>query len=1574
MVDDTDKESLVPGAAVVTVIGLPPAITVGGLPIFRLGGSPVKVVSSVSILDGDSENLSKATLTVGLGYKSGDVLSFSGIDGNPITASWDAATRTLTLSGVATIEQYEAAIKAVTFAATEGGLSRTVTVSVVDDTDKESLVPGAAVVTVIGLPPAITVGGLPIFRLGGSPVKVVSSVSILDGDSENLSKATLTVGLGYKSGDVLNFSGVEGNPIVGSWDAAMRTLTLSGVASIEQYEAAIKAVTFTATEGGLSRTVTVSVTDDTDKESLVPGAAVVTVIGLPPAITVGGLPIFRLGGAPVKVVSSVSILDGDSENLSKATLTVGLGYKSGDVLNFSGVDGNPIVGSWDAATRTLTLSGVATIEQYEAAIKAVTFTATEGGLSRSITVSVVDDTDKESLVPGAAVVTVIGLPPAVTVGGLPIFRLGGSPVKVVSSVSILDGDSENLSKATLTIGGLSYRSGDVLSFSGIEGNPITASWDAATRTLTLSGVASIEQYEAAIKAVTFSATEGGLSRTVSVSVVDDTDKESLVPGAAVVTVIGLPPVVTVGGLPIFRLGGAPVKVVSSVSILDGDSEKLSKATLTVGLGYKSGDVLSFSGIDGNPITASWDAATRTLTLSGVATIEQYEAAIKAVTFAATEGGLSRTVTVSVTDDTDKESLVPGAAVVTVIGLPPAITVGGLPIFRLGGAPVKVVSSVSILDGDSENLSKATLTVGVGYKSGDVLSFSGIEGNPITASWDETTRTLTLSGVATIEQYEAAIKAVTFTATEGGLSRSITVSVVYDTDKESLVPGAAVVTVIGLPPAITVGGLPIFRLGGSPVKVVSSVSILDGDSENLSKATLTIGGLSYRSGDVLSFSGIEGNPITASWDETTRTLTLSGAATIEQYEAAIKAVTFAATEGGLSRSITVSVTDDTDEESLVPGTATVAVIGLPPTVTTLGASIFRLGGAPVKVVSVVDIGDLDSDNLSSATIVITSAYRSGDVLNFVAPNGSAIVGTWDVGTRTLTLSGVASKAQYEDAIKAVTFSTTEGGIARGISIHVTDDVQVRSVVPGSATVTVIGLPPTVTAFGTPFFRLGGSPVKVVSAVDISDLDSDNLSGATILIASAYQAGDVLNYAAPSGSLIIGTWDAGTRTLTLSGVASKAQYEEAIKAVTFTTNQGGLSRGIQIHVIDETSVKSLVPASAVVNVVGLPPSVTTIGAPTYTIGTAPVKLLSSVSIADADSDYMSKAEVKIVSLGQSGDRLDYVVAAGNPITATWNAASRTLTLSGVATKAQYEQALEAVTFSATGGAGLVRGISVTVTDDTDVDSVLPGGATANVRYSLPPSVVTVGSPTHTIGTEPVKLLSSVTITDADSEVFSSARVTIETLAQSGDTLGYLRPAGSPITASWDGSSKTLTLTGPGTKAQYEEALRSVTFSGTGGVLLVRGISVSVTDETGVSSSGVLNGIATASVRENSAPGLWITGGRSYDRNDPPMNPVVTLDISDDLGILTGATLKVTAFVQPNDTLGYVQPAGNPVTAFWDSGSKTLTLSGTATVEQYEQALWAVTFWANQGGWTTRTIAVTVTDNGGKSASGAMTVSVW
>ncbi len=181
------------------------------------------------------------------------------------------------------------------------------------------------------------------------------------------------------------------------------------------------------------------------------------IVQLPPTVVTGGLPVFKLGDSPVKLLSSAIIADADSDRISKATIKIATSGQVGDLLNYVAPDGSPITATWDAVTKTLTLEGLATAQQYEQALLAVTFSATKGGLPRGVAISVTDDTGVQSLVPGAAIVTVVGLPPMVLVGGLPIFRLGGSPVKVVSSVDITDVDSENLSKATLTIGPAGYR-------------------------------------------------------------------------------------------------------------------------------------------------------------------------------------------------------------------------------------------------------------------------------------------------------------------------------------------------------------------------------------------------------------------------------------------------------------------------------------------------------------------------------------------------------------------------------------------------------------------------------------------------------------------------------------------------------------------------------------------------------------------------------------------------------------------------------------------------------------------------------------------------------------------------------------------------------------------------------------------------------------------------------------------------------------------------------------------------------------------------------------------------------------
>lgn len=411
-----------------------------------------------------------------------------------------------------------------------------------------------------------------------------------------------------------------------------------------------------------------------------------------------------------------------------------------------------------------------------------------------------------------------------------------------------------------------------------------------------------------------------------------------------------------------------------------------------------------------------------------------------------------------------------------------------------------------------------------------------------------------------------------------------------------------------------------------------------------------------------------------------------------------------------------------------------------------------------------------------------------------------------------------------------------GIARYLGIAEADDVTVTVPVTVNP---IVMLPPVVATVGAPVFTLGGAPVTLLSAATITDADSDELSAATVRILTAGQDGDVLDYVAPEGNPVSAAWDAATLTLTLTGQAGLAQYEQALQAVTFSATAGGLPRGVEINVIDEHGVQSLVPGVALVTVIGLPPSIVVLGAPVHTIGAAPVNLITSATIVDLDSDELSGATVAIAALAQDGDTLGYIQPGGNPITASWDAVSKTLTLTGAATKAQYEQALGAVTFSATGGALLVRTVAINVVDDAGVGSAIPAVVLANVSIPLPPLVTPVGRLLpYGAGGGAVNPITSVEIVDADSASMSGATVRISTNYNNGDVLGYAAPADTPITAIWDVGTRTLTLFGTATKAQYEEALMAVTFFATtpGGLLNlgeVRTIGVTVTDDAAVDS---------------------------------------------------------------------------------------------------------------------------------------------
>ncbi len=66
---------------------------------------------------------------------------------------------------------------------------------------------------------------------------------------------------------------------------------------------------------------------------------------------------------------------------------------------------------------------------------------------------------------------------------------------------------------------------------------------------------------------------------------------------------------------------------------------------------------------------------------------------------------------------------------------------------------------------------------------------------------------------------------------------------------------------------------------------------------------------------------------------------------------------------------------------------------------------------MAITSTLALADVDDNNLSSVIIQITGNYQAGqDLLTFTNQNG--ISGTWDSVTGTLTLTGSATKANYE----------------------------------------------------------------------------------------------------------------------------------------------------------------------------------------------------------------------------------------------------------------------------------------------------------------------------------------------------------------------------------------------------------------------------------------------------------------------------------------------------------------------------------------------------------------------------------
>ena len=123
-------------------------------------------------------------------------------------------------------------------------------------------------------------------------------------------------------------------------------------------------------------------------------------------------------------------------------------------------------------------------------------------------------------------------------------------------------------------------------------------------------------------------------------------------------------------------------------------------------------------------------------------------------------------------------------------------------------------------------------------------------------------------------------------------------------------------------------------------------------------------------------------------------------------------------------VVVSYTDGHGVNESVTSAAVgpVANVNDPPVLAGGGNTLgYTEQGAPVAIDPALTVSDVDSTTLASATVTIASGFVAGDVLGFTGQNG--ISASYDANTHVLTLGGVASVANYQAALRSVTFSSS-----------------------------------------------------------------------------------------------------------------------------------------------------------------------------------------------------------------------------------------------------------------------------------------------------------------------------------------------------------------------------------------------------------------------------------------------------------------------------------------------------------------------------------------------------------------------
>ncbi|QDV47196.1 Cadherin domain protein [Stieleria neptunia] len=949
-------------------------------------------------------------------------------------------------------------------------------------------------------------------------VAITSTLALSDVDDTNLESAVVQITGNYANGqDVLTF--VDQNGISGVWNAGSGTLTLTGTATMAQYEAALRSITYTNTSDNPStatRTVAFTVNDgDVDSNTQARDISIAATNDDP---TGTGLP------SDIAVTEDVSSnVDLSALNLSDlddngGNLTVTLSTSTGGDLSASTGGGVTVGGS---GTGTLTLTGTLAdlntfldtpanvqylhgtphtfgndADTIQVVVNDGGNTGSGGGTDQTIGTVNVDITgvnDEQVLSTNAGETVSEGSTGnTVTTAMLETTDIDNTDNQLVYTVDVLP------SNGTLYRSGVVLNVSDTFTQADIDAGLITYDHDG-------SGTTS-DSFDFTVDDGAGTTTSSTFNWTVGP--VNDAPVEASIEGTTLA----------------YTENDGAVAITSTLALSDVDDTNLESAVVQITGNYANGqDVLTF--VDQNGISGVWNAGSGTLTLTGTATIAEYQTALRSITYTNSSDNPStatRTVAFTVNDgDVDSNTQTRDISIAATNDDP---TGAGLP------SDITVTEDVSSnVDLSALNLSDldengGNLTVTLSTSTGGDLSAS--TGGGVTVGGSGTgalTLTGTLADLNTFLDTPANVQYQHGTPHTFG-NDADTIQVVINDGGNTGSGGGTDQTIGTVNVDITAVNdeqvlatntgdtVPEGSVGNNVTTAMLETTDVDNTDTQLvyTVDAVPTNGTLYRLGSALNVSDtftqadIDAGLITYDHDGS-QTSSDSFDFTVDDG---------AGTTTSSTLNWTISNVNDAPVEAAIEG-STLA---------------YTENDGAVAITSTLALSDVDDTNLESAVVQITGNYANGqDVLTFVDQNG--ISGVWNAGSGTLTLTGTATLAQYEAALRSITYTNTSDNpstATRTVSFSVNDgdvnsNTQTRdiSIAATNDDPTGAGLPSDIAVTEDVSSNVD------LSALNLSDLDEN---GGNLTVTLSTSTGGGLT-ASTGGGVTVG--GSGTGTLTLTG---------------------------------------------------------------------------------------------------------------------------------------------------------------------------------------------------------------------------------------------------------------------------------------------------------------------------------------------------------------------------------------------------------------------------------------------------------